>query len=77
MDFLFGVAGALFFAVILTILGYIFNFLFGVETKPEESNFMQKVMGIFFVLLVLVIIASISDVLGCKYDDDFVPMRRN
>ena len=73
MDFLFSVIGCLILALIITILRYVF----GSKGKPGESNFMQKFTGTFFVLFIIVVIVTISDTLGCRYDDDFIPMRRN
>ncbi len=67
MDFIFGIVGAVFFSFIITIIRVIFS---SGEKKPGDSNFLQKFTGTCMVLIIIVIIGSISEKLGCSSEDE-------
>lgn len=62
MDIIFGIAGSAIIAFILAIL----NSLLG----KSKSTFMQSFTGIFFALVVIVVLGSILEMSGCNPEDE-------
>ena len=65
MYFLFIILSGAIVAFILALFSY-----FGTKRSPGDSNFMQKFTGIFFVIILIIIIGSLSDAAGCNTEDE-------
>ena len=71
MDFLFAIGGAVIIALIIVIV-----FTLAGDNKPGDSNFAQKFTGSFFVLIVIVVLGSLSELAGCSSEEEpDYPMR--
>lgn len=65
MDFLFAIIGGVIFSFVIALFSH-----FGGKRNPGDSNFMQKFTGTFYVIIIIVIIGSLSDMAGCNPEDE-------
>jgi uncharacterized membrane protein len=67
MDFIFAIAGAFIFSLIITIIRAIFSMG---EKKSSDSNFFQKFTGTLMVLIIIVVIGTLSEKCGCSSEEE-------
>lgn len=65
MDFLFAIGGAVIFALIIAIV-----FTLAGDNKSSDSNFAQKFTGSLFVLIVIVVLGTLSEMAGCSSEEE-------